>query len=310
MNKPLVKTHDYLLKRNSQIRRNISGWAVMLPGIILFAFFVWFPLISALIMSFTRTIGFEIQGFVWLDNFKEIFADLDFQKAFQNTFSYLAWSLLIGFVIPIVIGLLLSETIHLKGLFRIGIYMPSAIAGLTIAILFSFLFDPSSTGFLNNVLKWLGFAPLGWLEDPDLVIPLIVVTMTWRGAGATALIYLSAFQQINTNYYEAARIDGANTWQRITNITLPSILPTLSVLFVLQIISVMQVFFEPFVMTNGGGADRSSLSLLLLAYQYAFQDGRADLSSATTLILFMIILGLSLVYFALVAALKKRGYKV
>jgi len=310
MNKPLVKTHDYILKRNSQIKRNISGWAVMSPGIMLFAFFVWIPLLSALIMSFTKTVGFQIEGFVWLDNFKEIFADLDFQRAFQNTFSYLAWSLLIGFVIPIVIGLLLSETIHFKGLFRIGIYMPSAIAGLTIAILFSFLFDPSSTGFLNNVLKWLGFAPLSWLEDPDLVIPLIVVTMTWRGAGATALIYLSAFQQINTNYYEAARIDGANAWQRITNITLPSIIPTLSVLFVLQVISVMQVFFEPFVMTNGGGADRSSLSLLLLAYQYAFRDGRADLSSATTLILFLIILALSLIYFTLVGALKKRGYKV
>lgn len=310
MNKPLVKTHDYILKRNSQIKRNISGWAVMSPGIMLFAFFVWIPLLSALIMSFTKTVGFQIEGFVWLDNFKEIFADLDFQRAFQNTFSYLAWSLLIGFVIPIVIGLLLSETLHFKGLFRIGIYMPSAIAGLTIAILFSFLFDPSSTGFLNNVLKWLGFAPLHWLEDPDLVIPLIVVTMTWRGAGATALIYLSAFQQINTNYYEAARIDGANAWQRITNITLPSIIPTLSVLFVLQVISVMQVFFEPFVMTNGGGADRSSLSLLLLAYQYAFRDGRADLSSATTLILFLIILALSLVYFTLVGALKKRGYKV
>ncbi|MDY0399828.1 MAG: sugar ABC transporter permease [Bacilli bacterium] len=310
MQKPIVKTHDYLQKRRGLIRRNISGWSVMLPGIILFAFFVWIPLLSALVMSFTETIGFEIQGFVWFDNFVEIFNDVDFRKAFQNTFVYLGWSLLIGFIIPIILGLLLSETIHFKGLFRIGIYMPSAIAGLTIAILFSFLFDPSSTGFLNNVLKWLGFAPLSWLEDPDLVIPLIVVTMTWRGAGATALIYLSAFQQIKTNYYEAARIDGANTWQRIFNITLPSILPSLSVLFVLQVISVMQVFFEPLVMTNGGGADRSSLSMLLLAYQYAFQDGRADLSSATTFVLFLIILGLSLVYFALVAALKKRGYKV
>ena len=282
----------------------------MLPGVILFAFFVWVPLISALVMSFTRTIGFQIEGFVWFDNFKEIFSDVDFIKAFQNTFVYLGWSLVIGFLVPIILGLLLSETIHLKGLFRIGIYMPSAIAGLTIAILFSFLFDPSSTGFLNNLLKNFGMAPIGWLEDPDLVIPLIVVTMTWRGAGSTALIYLSAFQQINTNYYEAARIDGAGAGQRILNITLPSILPTISVLFVLQVISVMQVFFEPLVMTNGGGADRSSLSLLLLAYQYAFRDGRADLSSATTFVLFLIILGLTLIYFALVASLKKRGYKV
>lgn len=293
-----------------KLQRSFASWSLIIPGLLLFSFFVWGPLLFALVMAFTKTQGFEIQGFVFLDNFKELFSLPAFNDALRNTFSYLGWSLLIGFIIPIIIGLLLAETVHFKGLFRIGIYLPSAIAGLTISILFTYLFDPSSTGFLNNVLKWMGLAPLKWLEDPNLVIPLIVITMTWRGAGATALIYLSALQQIDTNFYEAARIDGAGPLQRAWHITLPSILPSISVLFVLQVISVMQVFFEPFVMTYGGGADRSSLSLLLLSYQLAFTEGRADLSSAATIVLFLIIATLSILYFLLVRAFRKKGYEV
>ncbi len=302
--------HLMTLPTHKKLKQGFVSWALIIPGLLLFTFFVWGPLLFALVMAFTETIGFEIQRFVFFNNFIELFSLPEFNDALQNTFAYLGWSLLIGFLLPVIIGLLLAETIHLKGLFRIGIYLPSAIAGLTVSILFTYLFDPSSTGFLNNVLNWLGLPALRWLEDPDLVIPLIVVTMTWRGAGSTALIYLSALQQIDTNYYEAARIDGANPFQRAWHITLPSILPSITILFVLQIISVMQVFFEPFVMTHGGGADRSSLSLLLLSYQLAFRDGRADLSSAATLVLFTIIATLSVLYFLLLRAFRKKGYEV
>ncbi len=261
-------------------------------------------------MSMSKTVGFRMVGNVGFANYAELFRDPRFAIAFSNTFAYLGWSLLIGYFIPVVIGLFLSEVIHFKSLFRIGIYFPAAIAGLIISILFSYLFDPSSAGFLNYILKGLGLSPLKWLDDPNLSKPLIVITMTWRGAGSTALIYLSAFQQIDKTYYEASRIDGANAFNRIIHITLPNVLPTMSLLFMLQIISVMQVFFEPFVMTKGGGPVNSSLSLLLLAYNLAFNESRSDLSAACTVILFLIIMGLSGIYFGLVAFLKKRGYKV
>lgn len=305
-----VLTTDEKSKRLSRVKRNFGGWSVMLPGIILFSFFIWIPLIFSLVLSFSETTGFEIDRFVGFQNYIEIFEDTRFITAFQNTFKYLGWSLLLGFIAPIVIGLLLSETIHFKGLFRIGIYMPAAIAGLTVSILFAFLFDPTSAGFLNNILKAFGADPILWLDDPNLAIPLIVITMTWKGAGSTALIYLSAFQQIDTNYYEAARIDGANTFNRIVHVTLPSILPSITTLFILQVISVMQVFNEPLVMTNGGGADHSSLSLLLLAYNYAFKYSDAGKSAACTIILALIIGTLSIVYFTSVHLLKRRGYKV
>ncbi len=302
-------------RKNSKFKniliKNTSGWLIMLPTVILFAFFVWIPLIVTIVLSFGKTTGFNIDSFNGFKNYLEIFSDPKFKIAFNNTFIYLGYSLLFGFILPVIIGLLMSEVIHFKALFRIGIYLPCAIAGITASILFSYLFDPSSTGFLNNVLKAMGKETILWLDDTRLTIPLIVITMTWRGAGSTALIYLSAFQQIDKSYYEASRIDGAGPWSRIWHITLPSLIPTLSTLFVLQIISVMQVFFEPLVMVGqGGGVDSSGLSLLLLAYKYAFSDLRADKSAACTVILALIILALSSLYYLLVYFLKKKGYKI
>lgn len=303
-------TSEEKRRRRGAILRQFAGWGVMAPGVILFSFFVWMPLLMNIYLSFFSTKGFSAEEFVGLGTYQELFEHPDFLTAFGNTFTYLGWSLLIGFVLPIIIGLLLSEVIHCRALFRIGIYLPAAIAGLTASILFTYLFDPSSAGFLNTILEGLGMEPILWLDDPNLVIPLIVVTMTWRGAGSTALIYLSAFAGIDRSYYEAAQIDGAGVWSRIVHITLPQIVPSMTTLFVLQIISVMQVFYEPFVMTNGGGGDRSSLSLLLLAYNFGFRDGRVDLSSACTVVLFLIILALSAVYYLAVRLLKKRGYRV
>lgn len=301
-------------KAVGKLKQNLRGYAVMTPGIILFSFFVWIPLVYAVVMSFSVTRAANIVGFAGIDNYVELFSLPEFSIAFKNTFVYLGWSLVFGFLLPVVIGLVLSEVIHFKGLFRIGIYFPAALAGITVSILFTFLFDPSSAGFLNNILEGLGQEPILWLDDPNMAIPLIVICMTWRGAGSTALIYLAAFNQIDTAYYEAARIDGAGAWSRVVHITLPGIIPSMTVLFVLQVISVMQVFYEPLVMTNGGGADGSSLSLLLLAYNLSFGKSgggfEMGVGAACMVTLSLIIGVLSALYFALVAFLKKRGYRV
>ncbi|MDR1697505.1 MAG: sugar ABC transporter permease [Erysipelotrichaceae bacterium] len=294
-----------------RLGRHLAGWLIMLPGLALFFFYVWFPLIQNIVLSFFNSNGtFNIVGadFVGWDNYAELFdstTDIggQFQIAFGNTFKYLGWSLLIGFILPLIIGLLLSEVVHLKALFRIGIYFPAVLAGLTVAILFTYLFDPGQNSMLNSLLQFLGFGPSNFLSDSNLTIPLIVVSMTWKGAGATALIYLASFQTIDRSLYEAARIDGCGVFKRIWHITIPQILPTISTLFILQVISVMQVIYEPLVMTNGGEASGyASLSLLLLSYNIAWGEtvpNRFNLASANSVILFLIILAITGVYFAI-----------
>ncbi len=285
-------------KAKRLFKRNWSGWLLMLPGLLLFLFFVWAPLAENVLLSFSETKGFESVGFNNFENYVRVFHDPMFTKALVNTFKYIFWSIIIGFLVPIVLGLLLSEAVHFKPFFRLGIYFPSIVSGMAVVIMWSYLFDPNPGAVLNQLLTALGLPVSTFLSDPDLTIPLIVVTMTWRGAGGTVLVYLSALQNIDNSQYEAARMDGAGALARIWHVTLPHIRQTIRMLFILQIISVFQVFYEPLVMTSGG-PDGASVSLLLLSYQYAFQSFDAGASAATGVILAVIIIALTIVYLRL-----------
>lgn len=285
-------------KAKRLFKRNWSGWLLMLPGLLLFLFFVWAPLAQNVLLSFSETKGFESVGFSGFENYSQVFHDPMFTKALVNTFKYIFWSIIIGFLVPIILGLLLSEVVHLKSFFRLGIYFPSIVSGIAVVIMWSYLFDPNPGAVLNQILTALGLPVSKFLSNPDLTIPLIVVTMTWRGAGGTVLVYLSALQNIDNSQYEAARMDGAGAWARIWHVTLPHIKPTIRMLFILQIISVFQVFYEPLVMTSGG-PDGASISLLLLSWQYAFNDFNAGASAAAGVILAVIIIVLTIIYLRL-----------
>ncbi len=280
------------------IRKNLGGWLVMLPSLILLAFFVWVPLLSNVSLSFFEVKGYTKVEFVGLAKYREVFSDPQFQQAFVNTGQYVVWSLLIGFGLPLFLALLLSEVVHLQGFFRTALYFPNMVPGLAGAMLWKFLLDPDPGGVFNAILARLNAPPQPWLNSQVWVIPLIVLTMTWKGAGATTLIYLAAIQSVSRTYYEAARMEGASVWQRIRYITLPSIAPTIRLLFVLQIISVFQVFYEPLVMT-GGGPNNASLSLLQLIYRYAFVRGDAAKAAALGVIVAATLLVLTGFYLQL-----------
>lgn len=283
-------------KAKKLFKRNWSGWLLMLPGLLLFTFFVWAPLVQNIILSFSETNGFEaVGGFNNFENYIKVFNDTMFVQALVNTFKYIMWSIVIGFIVPIILGLLLSEVVHFKSVFRLGIYFPSIVSGMAVVIMWSYLFDPNPGAVLNQLLTAFGLPVSEFLSNQDLTIPLIVVTMTWRGAGGTVLVYLSALQNIDNSQYEAARMDGAGMFSRIWHVTLPHISQTIKMLFILQIISVFQVFYEPLVMTDGG-PNGASVSLLLLSYKYAFKDFDGGASAAVGVLLAAIIIVLTVLY--------------
>lgn len=292
----LCDRSSFNYKAKRLFKRNWSGWLLMLPGLLLFTFFVWAPLAQNIILSFSETNGFEVAGgFNNFANYVKVFNDPMFTKALANTFKYIMWSIVIGFIVPIFLGLLLSEVVHCKAFLRLAIYFPSIVSGMAVVIMWSYLFDPNPGAVLNQLLTALGLPVSQFLSNQDIVIPLIVVTMTWRGAGGTVLVYLSALQNIDNSQYEAARMDGAGMWSRIRHVTLPHLMPTVRMLFILQIISVFQVFYEPLVMTSGG-PNGASVSLLLLSYQYAFTDFDGGASAAVGVILAVIIISLTVLY--------------
>lgn len=286
------------------VKKNLLAWLIMLPSLILFAFFVWTPLIKNVILSFFSDYSFK--EFVGFKNYQALFQDVSFIAALKNTFKYIFWSLLIGFLVPMIIGFLLSEVIHAKGFFRVCIYIPCMISGIAVVFLFKNVYGDETYSILNVILKAFGGTPRKWASDPNIIIPLIVIAMTWKGAGGTALIYLSNFQQIDSSLYEAARMDGAKPFQRFARVMMPQMRNTILTLLVLQIISVFQVFYEPLVIGKWGGPLDSSMSLMLLAYKFAFNDLEFAKGAAASIFLALIILAFTLAYFALVRYLNKE----
>ncbi|MCL2079835.1 MAG: sugar ABC transporter permease [Oscillospiraceae bacterium] len=285
-----------------KLKYTLSAWLIMLPGVALFIFFQWGPLVQSVQMSLYETRNIELVRFVGLDNYISVLKNHVFIQALANTFSYTMWSLLIGFFIPILIAMLISETARAKGFIRTAVYVPNILPGLAAIILWKAFFSADDTGVLNILRGYMGMESMAYLSEYQLVIPIIVVIATWKGAGATALIYMAGLSGINPQLYEAAAIDGAGIWQRIRRITLPAIFNLGSTLLILQIISIFQIMYEPLVLTMGG-PDNASLSLMLLMWRYAFGGGTMEFGKASAV---AVLITLLLTVFAILYSIMNK----
>lgn len=304
------------MKKKAAIKRNAISWLIMTPTIILFAFYVWVPLVESIVLSVSDSNGMRINSFVGLQNYKSVIKLADFMPALQNTFVYIFWSLIIGFVVPIILAIFISETIHLKGFFRVGIYFPNIVPGIATAYIWKNLYKAGNTGVLNILISKITgplsdlFANFGWdtladktaalgnqswLQNSKWIIPYIIIAMTWKGAGSTALIYMAGISSINADLYEAATIDGAGIFQRVIHITLPQIFSLAKTMLILQIISVFQILYEPLIITNGG-PNNASISILMLVYKRAFEYYNFSEASALSVIICIMLIILSALY--------------
>ena len=280
----------------SIIKRDYKAWLLILPSLILFVIFSWQPLISGIYLSFFETEGYDAIRFVGFDNYRAVVTDSAFMASLTNSFKYVFWSLIIGYPLPIIVAIFINEMVHIKSFFRLSVYFPAIVPGMATAIMWKILFDPNPGGVLNALRTYMGLEPSVWLQNPNLTIPLIVITMTWSGFGSTTILYLASLQGVNQELYEAASIDGAGLWSRLRNITLPQISNMLYLFLVLQIIGVFQVMEQPFAMTEGG-PNNASITLMLQSYFYAFRYFRADRALAVGVITFFILVGLTIIYF-------------
>lgn len=291
----MIKTTLQPSRARARLIRDLGAWLVMLPGLILFVFFIWEPLLEAIRLSLYEAKGMTLVRFVGLQNYIDVLKGPDFWPAVANTFKYLLWSLLIGFLLPMALAIGIHESVRGKGLYRTAVYLPNIVPGLATVFLWRYLFKSDAYGGLNMLLGMMGIPPQDWLNNAARVIPMIVITMTWKGAGSTALLYLAGLQGISPELYEAAIIDGANVRQRVAHVTLPQLYNLARTLLILQVISVFQVLYEPLVMTNGG-PNNASISLMQLVYRYAFEKFEYSRASAVSVIVAVALILLTLVY--------------
>jgi multiple sugar transport system permease protein len=174
--------------------------------------------------------------------------------------------------------------------------MPNIVPGLAMVLMWRFIFRPGETGILNILLDKLGAEPQPWLTNPRWTIPLIVMTLTWKGAGATTLLYIAGLQGIDPELYEAAIIDGAGLWKRVRYITLPNIYNLARTLLILQILAVFQILYEPLVMTNGG-PNNASISIMQLVFKFAFERFDYPKAASVSVVISIILMILTVLYF-------------
>ena len=278
------------------VRNESMMWLLLVPTVFTLILCSWNPIIRGMYTSFFTTRGFSVVEFVGLQNYKNVINDTMFIKTLVNTFSYVFWSLLIGILPPLALAIALNETIHFKEGFKVLMYLPAVAPGLAASIIWMNMYSPASGGMMNSILSMLHLPTSQWLLNEKLVIPLIVISMTWKGYGTTMLLYLSSLQSLSQDLYEAAVIDGAGLWRRLITITIPHMAPILLLMIVNQIIGVFQVFDQPLVMTDGG-PNNASLTLGLTSYKMAFSYMQVDRSMALGTVSFLILLVATIFYF-------------
>ncbi len=296
------------LARTARSRRTLRTWvtrdglsslAFLLPLLVIFGVFSWFPIVRAFVMSIQETNLVSAPTFVGLDNFGAVLADPLFGRAVANTAYFAFLALIFGFPIPIVLAVVMSEARRFKGLYSALAYLPVVVPPVVSVLLWRFFFDARPAGVFNSILGSFGVGPQPWLQNAGSAMPSIVLEATWAGAGATVIIYLAALLTVPSELYDAADVDGASIWQKIRHVTLPHLRGVLFLTLILQLIATAQLFTEPFLFTGGGPAN-STTTVLLLIYHYAFQNslgGNYGMAAALSVMLAAFLGVFTAVYF-------------
>lgn len=281
--RPRIKWHD-----------QVSAWLFLLPALIIFAVFTWYPMLIAISYSFQRVSLIGASTWVGLDNYRRMLGDPLFYTAWRNVFDFTLLSLVFGYFAPVVLALMINEMRRMSAVFQLVYYLPMLIPATVALLIWRQIYAPEG-GVLNSFFVQLGLPPQLWLQNPALVKLSMIVILTWGGVGGTILIYLAALQDIPQEIYEAAEIDGFSPRHRVRYIALPNLASKMQALLVLQVIFVVQVFTEPFILTEGGPAN-STLTPVLAVYRIAFLRNDYGLASAWSASLLAALSLFSIIY--------------
>jgi multiple sugar transport system permease protein len=291
----ITSTTPLPARRRSRLARQeaIAFYLFVAPWIIGFLVFTAGPVVASAYLSLTQYDIANPPVFIGLGNYVALARDPLFWKSLSVTTSYAILALPLGLVASIALALLLNLRLPALSIWRTIYYLPSVTSGVAVALLWQWIFQPTF-GLLNVVLYQV-FHVVGpqWLYDSNWVIPAFVIMSLWS-VGGSMLIYLGGLQNIPTQLYEAAEIDGAGTWARLWHITLPMLTPVILFNLILGIIGVFSYFTNAYVMTQGG-PNYASYFYLLALYQNAFEFLKMGVASAQAWIFFVIVLVLTII---------------
>lgn len=274
----------------NQIRpwRQMHAYLFLLPSAIILTAFVFFPMIYALWVSFTRwDLISPRQVFVGFDNYISLLTSTDFWQIVRNTLIFTLGVVPTSILMGLVLALAVNKGIKFKAFFRTAFFLPVVTSVVAISIVWMWIFHPNY-GLANALLGVVGIEPQRWLSSPNQAMLSIVIMTVWKEMGYNMVIYLAGLQGIPGDLYEAAKIDGANSWQLFKAVTWPLLTPTTFFLLITSLIKSVQVFGQIHTMTQGGPINSTNV-LVYYLYEQAFQSFRMGYASAIAYILFVII---------------------
>lgn len=272
----------------------LTPYLFLLPGCLILGAFIFYPMLQAIWLSFTDYNMITDASFVKFDNYQNLFQDALFWKTLTNTLIYLVGVVPALVVVPIFLAVLVNQKLKGISFFRSAYYIPVVTSLVVAGIAWDWVYKEN--GLLNYVLELLNIItePIPWLTSTQTALFAVMVVTVWKGLGYYMIIYLAGLQSIPESLYEAADIDGANWWQKMTRVTIPMLMPFVLIVTIMSSIAAMKVFEEIYVMT-GGGPLHSSETLVFYIYTQAFERLNMGYASAAGVILFLLTLVFSLI---------------
>ncbi|MBO7745139.1 sugar ABC transporter permease [Paenibacillus sp. MWE-103] len=276
-----------------------APYVFIAPTLILLTLFSLVPILVALVISLTDMdlgglANYDSINFIGFDNYAEVLKDPVFLKSIFNTVFYVVIGVPLVILFSLAIALLINlGTARIFKAFRVVYYLPSVTNIVAVAVVWSYLYNPS-LGLFNYLLNALGLPDVQWLTQPTTAKLSLILLALWKAVGLNMIIFIAALQGIPKSYYEAAQLDGASLWQQVTKITIPMMRFAIFFVSITTMIGWLQFFEEPFVMTNGGPLD-GTLSVSLFIYQNGFKFNHFGYAAAGSFVLFVFIIAITLV---------------
>ncbi|WP_129785344.1 carbohydrate ABC transporter permease [Promicromonospora panici] len=288
-------------KRTGAHRRTLVAWLFLLPFLAVFVVYTAIPTVAALGFSLTDLRGTDLRNpfaveFVALSNYAWLFSDGRFVRDLGNT----AIFVLVGVPLTMLLGFALALALdagvrRLRGVFRTIFFAPVVTNVVAVALIWQYAFNRNGT--VNEVLSNIGFAGPNWLGDPNLAMPVVILLGVWRNFGIAMVLFLAGLQGVPEDVHEAAALDGAGWWRRLWHITTPLLVPTILLVSVLLTVFYLQVFDEPYLLTDGGPLGSTESVALYTYHQFGF--GQFGLSSAASFVILVLVAVVSIIQFRL-----------
>ncbi|WP_316783296.1 carbohydrate ABC transporter permease [Streptomyces sasae] len=282
-------------------RRTAVAWLFLAPFTLVFLLYTAVPTVAALGFSLTDLRGSDLRhplavDFTGLENYVRLFQDDSFVKDIGNTAVFVAVGVPLTMAVGFALALALNSGIRrLRGTFRTVFFAPVVTNVVAVALIWRYAFNENGT--VNSVLSAVGLAGPNWLDDTHLAMPVVIALGVWRNFGTAMVLFLAGLQAIPGDVYEAAALDGAGRWRQLRHITLPMLMPTTLMVSVLLTVFYLQVFDEPYLLTDGGPLG-STESVALYTY-HQFGSGQLGMSSAASFVMLVLVALVSVVQFRL-----------